>query len=148
MSSSGTVVAIWLKRMKRGPMDAVGEAARVAGRGLVGNTEQGGRRPVTVLEEEAWAATTRDLGVPLPPVARRANLLVRGVHLAKTRERVLRVGDVVRLRVFTEVKPCRKMDDTYPGLQAAMRPEWRGGVACQVVEGGRIAVGDAAQWEE
>lgn len=145
-SDAGVLDAIWVKRMKRGPMDVAARAALVAGRGLVGNAEQGGRRQVTLLEAEAWGAVVTELGAALPPSVRRANLLVRGVRLAHTRGRVLCVG-ACRLRVFTEVTPCRIMDDVYPGLQGAMRADWRGGVAAEVVGGGEIAVGDAVAWD-
>lgn len=146
-SGAGVLDAIWVKRMKRGPMDGAAHAALVAGRGLVGNVEQGGRRQVTLLEAEAWAAVIAEVGAALPPSARRANLLLRGVRLARTRGRVLRVGSC-RLRVFTEVPPCRIMDDVHPGLQNAMRRDWRGGVAAEVVVGGGIAVGDAVRWDD
>jgi MOSC domain-containing protein YiiM len=99
------------------------------------------------MEEEAWAAVGAALGVALPPETRRANLLVRGVALAGTRGRVLRVAGC-RLRVFTQVPPCRVMDDAHAGLQAALRPAWRGGVAAEVLEGGPIATGDVVEWED
>ncbi len=41
--------------MKRGPMDFVEQATLESGTGLVGNTNQGGRRQVTILEREVWA---------------------------------------------------------------------------------------------
>ncbi len=44
MSGAGTLEAIWLKRVRGGPMDPVASAELVAGRGLVGNANQGGRR--------------------------------------------------------------------------------------------------------
>ena len=146
-SAPGNLETIWLKRAKRGPMDAVRDASLVAGRGLVGNADQGGRRQVTLLEAEAWEAMMAELSAALPPVARRANLLVRGVALARTRGRVLRVGGC-RLRVFTEVTPCRRMEEALAGLQTAMRPNWRGGVAAEVVEGGDVAVGDPVRWDD
>ena len=40
----GAVRAIWLKRFKRGPMDPQETATLRAGKGLVGNANQGGRR--------------------------------------------------------------------------------------------------------
>ena len=142
------MAAIWLKRAKRGPMDPHPRAQLIAGRGLVGNANQGGRRQVTILAEEAWQAAVADLGLPsLDPRLRRANLFVRGLDLAHSRGRVLRVGPV-RLRVLGEVRPCERMDEGHPGLRRALDPDWRGGAFAEVLDDGEIAVGDGAAWEE
>jgi len=34
------------------------------------------------------------------------------------------------------------MDRQYRGLRKALRPEWRAGVACRVLRGGTLRVGD------
>jgi MOSC domain-containing protein YiiM len=39
------------------------------------------------------------------------------------------------------------MEDAHPGLQNAMRERWGGGAFAEVLDGGRIAVGDAVEWE-
>ncbi len=38
---AGRIEAIWVKRAHRGPMDPVPSAVLVAGRGVVGNADQG-----------------------------------------------------------------------------------------------------------
>ena len=137
-----TLAAIWIKRFKRGPMDRVERAELVAGRGVRGSANQGGRRQITILSEEAWNDALREPGADVDPSARRANVLVRGVDLEKSRGRTLRLGACI-VRINGEVTPCERMDEAYQGLRAALRPHWRGGVFAEIVEGGTIAVGDS-----
>ena len=145
MSDAGTLAAIWVKRFKRGPMDAALEGELVAGRGLAGNANQGGRRQVTLIEEEVWAAMMRELDADAPSAGRRANLVLRGLPLAGSRGRVLAIGPC-RLRILGETKPCERMDEVVPGLRKLMFPDWRGGAFAEVLVGGRIRVGDGAEW--
>ena len=149
---TGELRAIWRKRAKRGPMDPLTSAVLVAGRGLEGNANQGGRRQVTLIEEERWAEAMAELeeigeaGTDLPPVTRRANLLIAGLPLEGTRGQILRIGPC-RLQIWSECTPCERMDEALPGLQQALRPHWRAGACAQVLEGGEIRVGDEVVWE-
>jgi MOSC domain-containing protein YiiM len=127
-------------------MDSVEEATLVAGQGVEGSADRSRRRQVTLLESEAWAACMKELGVNKDPALRRANVLLSGISLAQTRDRVLAVGDS-RLAIGGELTPCERMDEGTPGLQAALRPDWRGGVFAQVLSGGVIRVGDPVEWE-
>lgn len=144
MSKSGRLEAIWLKRMKGGPMDPVPAAELVPGRGLVGNANQGGRRQVTIVEQEAWDELMAELGASASAAARRANLLVSGVALKGSRGSELRIGGTI-VEILGETRPCEQMEEAVPGLQAAMGTDWRGGVFGRVVRGGRIAVGDPVE---
>lgn len=141
------MAAIWLKRMKRGPMDAVEQAELVAGRGLRGNANQGGKRQVTLIEEEVWAEVQAQLSPAIPPTARRANVMLRGIRLEKSRGRILRIG-TTRLRIYGETRPCHQMDEAYEGLRKFLDPHWRAGAFAEVLEGGEIRVGDRVAWEE
>lgn len=142
---AGILQAIWIKRMHGGPMDAVTSALLRAGRGIVGNADQGGRRQVTLLAEEAWEVLIRDLACSLPASVRRANLLVRGMDLRESRGRILRIG-ACRVRIFGETKPCTHMDRAAPGLKDAMWAAWKGGAFGEILDDGRIAVGDPVEW--
>jgi MOSC domain-containing protein YiiM len=141
----GRLERIWIKRAHRGPMDAVREAELLAGRGLVGNANQGGRRQVTLIERERFEAQVAALGATLDPSARRANLMLSGLALADSRGRTLRIGRT-RVRIFGETKPCERMDEALPGLRRAMYDNWGGGAFGEVIEGGRIAIGDDVAW--
>jgi MOSC domain-containing protein YiiM len=142
MTQTGRLEAIWIKRVRRGPMDRVDRVELVAGRGLAGNANQGGRRQVTVIELEVWNELMASLGASLPAETRRANLLVSGIRLHATRGHLLDIADC-RLEVLGETKPCERMDEALPGLRAAMYPDWRGGVFAAVLRGGQIQTGDA-----
>ena len=143
---AGRVEAIWIKRAHRGKMDEVTEATAVAGQGLAGNVDRSRRRQVTIIQRETWERMMRELGAGASPSSRRANLMVSGVNLEETRGRTLRIGNV-RLSIGGETTPCERMDEALPGLRAAMRPHWGGGVFAQVLDDGLIAVGDAVRWE-
>jgi MOSC domain-containing protein YiiM len=136
---------IWIKRARRGPMDEHASATLVTGRGLAGNADQGGQRQVTLLSKEHWASVVASLGHPVEPSARRANLLVSGIDLENSRDRIVVIG-ACRLRIHGETRPCSRMDEAYAGLRAALQPNWGGGAYAEVLEGGAIAVGDPVRW--
>jgi MOSC domain-containing protein YiiM len=129
-------------------MDPVQQAQLVAGRGLVNNANQGGKRQVTIISREVWEDRTAQLGVELDPSERRANLMVGGdIDLADSRHKVLRIGDC-RVRIYGETKPCEMLDEAAPGLQEMLRNNWGGGAFAEVLDDGPIAVGDTVEWIE
>jgi MOSC domain-containing protein YiiM len=142
----GILERIWIKRGKRGRMDLVDSGTLESGRGLIGNASVGGRRQVTIISRERWQELTARLGADLDPSTRRANLMVSGIDLQNSRGRVLRVG-ATRLRINGETRPCEQMEEACAGLQAVMRERWGGGAFAEVIEGGEIRTGDAADWE-
>jgi MOSC domain-containing protein YiiM len=141
---TGEIVNIWIKRAHRGVMDPVAEAEAIAGRGLVGNADQGRRRQITIIDESAWREAAAETGAEVDPSKRRANVMLRGIALAESRGKTLRLGDCV-VRILGETRPCERMEEAQPGLREALGTNWRAGVFGEIVEGGLIRVGDPAE---
>ena len=140
MSGTGRLEAIWIKRMKLGPMDPAGAATLVADRGIVGNANQGGKRQVTIIEQEVFDRIRRTLP-DAEPSMRRANLMVTGIRLAHTRGHTLTVGGL-RILLQGETRPCYRMDQQCPGLTSALDSDWAGGAYGVVLDSGEVRVGD------
>lgn len=130
------------RERKRAPMQTL-ELAEISPETGVASDSRGrpGARQVTLLSRQAWQAACRAVGTELPWTLRRSNLLIDDFELPREPGAVIGIGDV-RLEVTMEVAPCSRMDEQCPGLRAALTPEWRGGVACRVQSGGRVALGD------
>lgn len=111
-----------------------------------------GKRQVSLIEAESWAAAMADLGLAgasaLPWHVRRANLLVEGMRLPREAGRVVAIGPNLRIEITQECDPCSRMEEIRPGLKAALMPDWRGGVLGRVLADGAIAVGDEVRIEE
>jgi len=142
----GEIVAIWIKRAHRSPLDGVKEAELVKGGGIVGNADQGGWRQITIIEEGAWKDAERELGAEVDPSGRRANVMVRGIDLKNTRGKKLRLGDCV-VNIRGQNPPCTLMNEAHQGLQKALEPQWRAGIFGDIVQGGTIRVGDPVSFE-
>lgn len=146
--NAGVIAGLARHAAPRAAMEVIDRAMITPERGVEGDCKgrfkPGGRnrRQVTLIERGDWEAATAALGVDLPWSDRRANILVDGIDLPQLPGTVLRIGDV-RLVVMVECDPCHRMDALAPGLQHALRDDWRGGVCTRVLTGGDIAVGDA-----
>ena len=138
----GRLVGIARREQKRAEMEIL-EYAEISEQTGVAKDFRGkpGKRQVTVISAEAWTATCEDLGQEIPWTTRRANLLIEGIELPHRTGDVIEIGGI-RLLVTMEVDPCSRMDEQVDGLRAALTPEWRGGVACTVLKGGSIRLGD------
>ena len=142
---AGRLERIWLKRSRRGPMDPVDAATLVEGKGVHNSANFGSHRQVTLIALERWLEIMSELGADVDPSARRADLMVSGLDLERTRGRLLAIGSCV-LRIGGETRPCERMDEASRGLRSVMEPHWGGGAWAEVVRGGELSVGNAVAW--
>lgn len=143
----GRLLGIATRSATKLPMSEVASSRVTPAAGVAGEFRgEPGERQVVVLAREGWDAACRELGVALVWTLRRGNLLVEGVALADSTGARLRIGDAL-LEISGECDPCFVMDKQHPGLRKALGPDWRGGVACRVLRGGEIAVGDDVSLE-
>ena len=161
--SQAKIEAIWLKTPRSGKKVSVSKikkevgvhynghmveiktATLVAGKGIVGNANQGGKRQVTIIEKEVWQSLMNELGVDHPPSARRANLMVSNFPLMESTGQILKIGECL-LEITGETEPCEVMNTVSHGLYPLMGHNWGGGATSQVIKGGTINVGDLVSW--
>ena len=140
---SGRIEALWIKRAHRGVMDPAETVTLVENNGIATDANFGrSKRQVTVIEKEVFDRIRAELPA-VEPSMRRANVMVSGVRLEGSRNRILTLGRV-RIRLYGETRPCERMDAQVAGLTSALDPEWNGGVFGVVLDDGEISVGDTA----
>ena len=151
---AGTVIGIARHAVPKGAMETIERIGITLDGGLDGDfrgrVKPGGRgrRQVTLMESGDWNAALAEIDREIPWQERRVNLLIDGFDLPKTAGILLRIGTDVVLAITTECDPCYRMDAIAPGLQAALRRDWRGGACTRVKAGGTIGVGDQIRIEE
>ena len=143
---TATLCGIAVRKKSKQPMVLLdrSEATRACG---IGNDLRGkpGKRQVTVMSAECWQQACEEAGQDLHWQQRRANLLVSGLQFSpQSIGKIIRIGEA-ELLITRETDPCRRMDQTQPGLSQALAKHWRGGVCCQVIKDGAIRLGDAVK---
>jgi hypothetical protein len=151
----GHVVSLHLHPVESGaPLQAVESFEVVEGMGITDDTRYFGRlsrdtsqptrRQVTLIEREQIAEHATALGLPsIAPGAVRSNIETGGINLIGLLGRDIQIGEAV-LRLYAPRDPCAKMDAICQGLRARMMDQ-RQGVLAEVVQSGRVRVGDPIQ---
>ena len=147
----GRVESIHIATTAEAPMRGVEEITAIAGVGLEGDryaTRTGSfsakpkpGRQVTLIEAEAIEALGREGSLVLAPGEARRNLVTRGVALNHLVGREFTVGGV-RLRGHELCEPCSDLARMTGKPQILPGLVHRGGLRAEILEGGRIRVGD------
>lgn len=150
----GTLEGIAIKREQFAPLELVEEVEVTIEQGLAGDCKgnrlkpsgEPTKRQVTALSKQSWAAACALVGKEIPWEMRRAGLLITGIMFdASDVGKLLYIGATVILVITRETDPCKRMNAVCPGLMEALTPEWRGGVCCRVLHGGKIRKNDVVR---
>lgn len=115
------------------------ESIDVKDKGLPGD-RYFGRGDITLVEAEALEALREDTGIELSHAEVRRQVLTRGVGLNDLLGKRFRVGEVEAVGVEW-CEPCNHLEQmTHPGVLRGM--VHRAGLRAEIVQAGRIAVGD------
>ena len=147
----GRIASLHLHPREGGePFQNVASVEVETGKGIVGNpryfsrrSPSGGlsKRQVSLIEREQISEHASALGLEtISPGLVRSNIETTGVNLSSLIGQKIQVGEAV-LFLYEARKPCSKMEAICAGLRKLME-ENRQGVLAQVVQSGRIYVGD------
>lgn len=149
---TGTVEYVHVAGEAGAPPERRESVDAVVGKGLQGDRyfenegtfsseDEDRKRDLTLIEAEAIEQAEQEYDVSFEPGAHRRNLTVRGIGLNRLLGERFRVGDAV-VEGAELCEPCtyleRKLEEK--GIQEAL--VHRGGLRCEIVEGGEIGVGD------
>jgi MOSC domain-containing protein YiiM len=147
----GIVVGIHVADSARAPMQSLDAVQAVSGKGLEGDryfVRQGTffkkekvrpDREITLIEQEAFEALSRDYAIELAAHEARRNIITCGVSLNHLVEREFSVGGA-RLRGIRLCEPCGHLERlTGRKLKGLVH---RGGLRAQIVTSGEIKIGD------
>ncbi|MGI2171546.1 MOSC domain-containing protein [Shewanella sp. MF05960] len=139
-----TLEAIAYKTAKRGIMKPAFCANVTLERGVENDIfGRPGKRQVTVMSKQQWQIACQQIDADLDWLTRRANLLISGYQFSMADVgKVISIGLDLKLLITGETDPCKKMEIAHPGLEQALRPDWRGGVTCRVIQAGLIQPDD------
>ena len=152
---SGSVASLHLHPPAPGaPLQQVNSIEVIAGKGILGEpryferrshvTGKPARRQVSLIEREQIAQHALTLALDkIPPGVVRANIETTGVDLIALIGRDVVIGGAI-LHFYEPRKPCEKMEAICVGLRRLMEPN-RQGVMAEVVQSGRISVGESVE---
>lgn len=133
---------IGLRATKREALNVVEEAELIAGKGIQGDLykKSGGKRQVSLIQQEHLPVIAALAGRPAPPELLRRNLVIEGIPLAALRRLRFSIGEVI-LEGSERCAPCSRMEEALgEGGYAAMLD--MGGILARVIQGGTIRLGD------
>ena len=124
---------------------AVNSVNALAGRGLEGDRycklaaepyEQ-----VTLIESEVIDRFNEAVKSTFPYTAFRRNLITEGIRLNELVGQAFYIGEVL-LRGHELCEPCRSLQEKLNIDDLVSRLTHKGGLRCEILEGGRISIGD------
>ncbi len=111
--------------------------------GLEGDhySKSGGKRMVTLIQEEHIETMGKFLSKEIDPASLRRNIVVGGINLNALHDTRFKIGEEVILEGTGYCHPCSRMEENLgPGGYNAMRGH--GGITGKVITGGEIKIGD------
>ncbi len=144
----GRVEAIVVRAAPRDRAHLIEQTTALAGIGLAddrlgkrGEAELSTRQVTLIQLEHLPLIATFARSAPIDPVDLRRNLVISGINLLTLKNAKVRIGAAL-IEIVGPCAPCSRMEEVIgPGGYAAMRGH--GGMTARILEGGRIAVGDA-----
>lgn len=142
----GKLEWIGLRTERRGLVQVVESTESIVDLGLQGDhrcvKSPGSARQVTIISREFIQAIQHQMGFDsIDPALLRRNLVISGMNLNILRYQRLQIGEAI-FETSALAHPCSRMDEML-GKGGAAAMFGYGGLCAKVIQGGRIAVGDA-----
>ena len=150
MPNEGRIIAVCISPTEGGPIKAVTEAVAIAGEGLKGDrycaSDALSKTQLTLIESEVIDALNSELAKALPATAFRRNLVTEGVRLNSLVGVTFGVGEV-QVQGIELCEPCAYLQDLLGVPELVKRLTHKGGLRCEILEGGVIACDNLVRYQ-
>jgi len=150
MPNEGRIIAVCISPAEGGPIKAVTETVAIAGEGLKGDrycaSDAPSKTQLTLIESEVIDALNSELAKALPVTAFRRNLVTEGVRLNSLVGVTFGVGEV-QVQGIELCEPCAYLQDLLGVPELVKRLTHKGGLRCEILEGGVIACDNLVRYQ-
>jgi MOSC domain-containing protein YiiM len=141
----GKVYKIAISQIFKSSMQDVNNIEAIAGKGLIGDrhfkNDNGKKNQITLIEVENINYYNELSNTFINPIDFRRNIITQGIKLNKMVNTEFSIGKV-KVRAHDLCRPCKYLQETLERKDIIKEFLYRGGLRCEILNNGKIFVGD------
>ncbi len=139
------VIKIGISKLNNQEIISVNEIELLAGKGIKGDRHfseyNDPYNQLSIIESENIDNYNKKFNLKIPYLDFRRNLVTRGIQLNELINKKILIGEII-LEVIDLCRPCRHLSEKLKKNNIIKEFLRKGGIRCQIINNGKIFVGD------